>query len=132
MLKYYQQGGPGSLIAADIFRSLLCEKTMKSIKSVDHRYLSDDKIKVSVPSNVKCVVIFVGGGICHSEISAIRNLNASKRLNYKVCKSTMNCQQFCPCHQVFLGSDRVITAQSLLNQTNLNRQRSRGNSLTLC
>merc|ERR1719234_750068 len=94
---------PGSLMAADIFRSLLCEKTMKSIKSVDH-------------SNVKCVLIFVGGGICHSEISAIRNLNASKRLKYKV----------------FLGSDRVITAQSLLNQTNLNRQRSRGSSLTLC
>jgi len=98
-----KEAGPGSLIAADIFRSVLCEKNMKSIKSLDH-------------SNVKCVLIFVGGGICHSEISAIRNLNASKRLKYKV----------------FLGSDRVITAQSLLTQTNLSKQRSRGNSLTLC
>ena len=53
ILKYVEQAGPGSLIAADIFRSVLCEKNMKSIKSLDHRCLSDDlsfSIKILFPA----------------------------------------------------------------------------------
>ena len=87
-------GGEQELLRSGLFSPVLEEATLRSLASPGgHRSACQPQL----PRTVSKIIIFIGGGLCQAEISAIRTIN-----NTSGCK-------------VYIGSDRFTNAASLLN-----------------